>query len=150
MPLFRKHHVRMLIAGHDHLFDHWVEWYSAGGATYRMDSLVTGGGGAPIYTYAGEPDLRAYIAAGARENVRVEHLMKPGSTQEENPHHFVVVQVDGDRLSLEVVGVGPGSVHAVSRRAIEDRSQRGIVVGQSPAVNGGPRSSPRSTLNASR
>jgi len=108
MPLFRKHHVRMLIAGHDHLFDHWVEWYSDGGATYRMDNLVTGGGGAPIYTYAGEPDLRAYIAAGARENIRVEHLMKPGSTPEENPHHFIVVQVDGDRLSLEVVGVGPG------------------------------------------
>jgi hypothetical protein len=98
----------MLIAGHDHLFDHWVEWYSDDGATYRMDNLVTGGGGAPIYTYAGEPDLRAYIAAGARENIRVEHLMKPGSIPEENPHHFIVVQVDGDRLSLEVVGVGPG------------------------------------------
>jgi Calcineurin-like phosphoesterase len=109
MPLFRKHHVRMLIAGHDHLFDHWVEWYSDGGATYRIDSLVTGGGGAPIYTYAGEPDLRTYVAAGVRENVRVEHLMKPGSTPEENPHHFVVVQVDGDRLSLEVVGVGPAA-----------------------------------------
>jgi hypothetical protein len=40
--------------------------------------------------------------------VRVEHLMKPGSTPEENPHHFIVVQVDGDRLSLEVVSVGPG------------------------------------------
>jgi hypothetical protein len=109
MPLFRKYQVRMLIAGHDHLFDHWVEWYSAGGSTHRMDTLVTGGGGAPIYTYAGEPDLRAYTTAGARENVRVEHLMKPGSTPEENPHHFVVVQVDGDRLSLEVVGVGPAA-----------------------------------------
>ena len=32
--------------------------------------------------------------------------MKPGSTPAENPHHFVVVQVDGDRLSLEVVGAG--------------------------------------------
>ena len=106
MPLFRKHHVRMLIAGHDHLFDHWVERYSSGGSTYRMDTLVTGGGGAPIYTYVGEPDLRPYIAAGAPENVRVEHLMKPGSTQEENPHHFVVVQVDGDKLSVEVVGSG--------------------------------------------
>ena len=26
-PLFRKHHVRMIIAGHDHLLDHWVERY---------------------------------------------------------------------------------------------------------------------------
>jgi hypothetical protein len=37
----------------------------------------------------------------------MEHLTKPGATPEENPNHFVVVQVDGDRLSLEVVGVGP-------------------------------------------
>jgi len=24
----------------------------------------------------------------------------------DNPHHFVIVQVDGDRLSLEVVAIG--------------------------------------------
>jgi hypothetical protein len=107
MPLFRNHHVTMTIAGHDHLLDHWVERYSSGGTTFRMDAIVTGGGGAPSYRYAGEPDLRAYTTAAANEDVRVEHLLKPGSTPEENPHHFIVVQVDGDRLSLEVVGVGP-------------------------------------------
>jgi hypothetical protein len=108
MPLFRKHHVTMTIAGHDHLLDHWVERYSSGGTTFRMDAIVTGGGGAPSYRYAGEPDLRAYTTAAAKENVRVEHVMRPGSAPEENPHHFIVVQVDGDRLSLEVVSVGPG------------------------------------------
>ena len=107
MPLFRKHHVRLAIAGHDHLFDHWVEWYSSDGVVHRIDQLVTGGGGAPPYTYVGEPDLRAYLAAGAAEHVRVEHLMRPGSVPDENPHHFVVIQVDGDRLSLEVIGTGP-------------------------------------------
>jgi hypothetical protein len=105
-PLFRKHHVRMTIAGHDHLLDHWVERYTDRGMTYRRDDVVTGGGGAPIYTYTGEPDLSAYCAAGAGENVRVEHLIKPGRTREENPHHFLVLQVDGDRLSLEVEAIG--------------------------------------------
>jgi len=107
VPLFRKHHLSLIIAGHDHLYDHFVEHYVDNGVTYRMDSLVTGGGGAPIYTYVGEPDLRGYIAANAAAGVRVDHLMKPGATQDENPHHFVVVQVDGDRLSLEVIGTGP-------------------------------------------
>jgi hypothetical protein len=125
MPLFRKHHVRMLIAGHDHLFDHWVERYGRGGATYRMDCLVTGGGGAPKYGYAGEPDLGAYLAANAAEQVRIEHLTKPGPPAD-NAHHFVVVQVDGDRLSLEVVGTdtdayrpypGPRSTVALSDRS---------------------------------
>jgi hypothetical protein len=97
----------MIIAGHDHLYDHWVERYTDNGVTYRMDDLVTGGGGAPIYVYNGEPDLQTYLTAGAAQQVRVEHLMKPGTTTAENPHHFVVVQVDGDRLSLEVIGTGP-------------------------------------------
>ena len=105
-PLFRRHHVRMTISGHDHLYDHWIERYVNGGQTYRTDHLVTGSGGAPIYVYRGEPEVAAYLAAGAQENVRLQHLAKPGATPAENPHHFVVVQVDGDRLSLEVVGIG--------------------------------------------
>jgi calcineurin-like phosphoesterase family protein len=104
-PLFRRHHVRMTITGHDHLLDHWVQRYDEKGTTYRMDDIVTGGGGAPIYSYSGEPDLQAYLAAGSASALRVEHLMKPGPTITDNPHHFVVVQVDGDRLSLEVVGI---------------------------------------------
>jgi hypothetical protein len=32
--------------------------------------------------------------------------MKPGATPADNPNHFVLVQVDGDRLSLEVIGIG--------------------------------------------
>jgi 3',5'-cyclic AMP phosphodiesterase CpdA len=107
MPLFRKHHVRMTICGHDHLLDHFVERYEDGGKAYRMDDLVSGGGGAPTYTYKGEPNLRAYLDNGAAQQVRVEHLIRPGATAIENPNHFVVIRVDGDRLSLEVIGSGP-------------------------------------------
>jgi len=44
--------------------------------------------------------------ANAGHGLRVDHLVKPG-TANENPHHFVVIQVDGDRLSVEVVGTAP-------------------------------------------
>jgi len=103
MPLFRKHRVRMIVAGHDHLLDHFVERYSDASGEHRLDQIVTGGGGAPIYTYRGEPDLKEYLAAGAADKVRVEHLIRPGPEQADNPHHFVVVLVDGERLSLEVI-----------------------------------------------
>ena len=103
MPLFRKHRVRLIIAGHDHLLDHFVERYSDSTGEHRLDQIVTGGGGAPIYTYRGEPDLREYLAAGAADKVSVEHLMRPGRDEKDNPHHFVVVRVDGERLSLEVI-----------------------------------------------
>ena len=46
------------------------------------------------------------MAANAAQNVRVEHLTRPGAAAD-NPHHFVVIRVDGDRLSLEVIGTGP-------------------------------------------
>jgi hypothetical protein len=125
MPLFRKHHVRLIVTGHDHLFDHFVERYDEQGVTYRLDTIVTGGGGAPTYTYAGEPDLRAYLREGAAANVRVEHAMKPGLTIPDNPHHFVVIQVDGDKLSLEVIAAGgvpyapyPGGLSQIS---LEDK-----------------------------
>jgi hypothetical protein len=107
MPLFRKHHVRMTIAGHDHLLDHWVESYEDAGKSYRMDHVVTGGGGAPTYVYNGDPDVHAYERTYAAQKVRVDHLMKPGERNIDNPHHFVLIQVDGDKLFLEVFGTGP-------------------------------------------
>jgi 3',5'-cyclic AMP phosphodiesterase CpdA len=103
MPLFRKHHVRLLLAGHDHLFDHWVERYTDGDKSYRLDQIVSGGGGAPSYIYTGEPDLKDYLAAGAEQNVRLEHLAHPEAEVGANPNHFIVIQVDGEKLAVEVV-----------------------------------------------
>ena len=124
MPMFRRHHVDLIVVGHEHLFEHWTERYVADGRRYRIDQLVTGGGGAPIYVYNGEPDLSTYQASYATERVAVEHVAKPGSTAADNPHHFVVIQVDGDRLSVEVVGSGAvfAPYNGRSRIDLADRS----------------------------
>lgn len=106
MPLFRKHHVRATLTGHDHLLDHWIERYEDDGKPYRMDDVLSGGGSAPTYTYKGEPNLKAYLDNGAAQNVRVEHLIRPGATIADNPNHFLIIRVDGDQLSLEVIGAG--------------------------------------------
>lgn len=119
LPLFRKHHVRMTLCGHDHLLDHFVERYEDRGAAYRMDHLVTGGGGAPTYTYRGEPDLEMYLQQNAAQRVRVEHLAKPGPSIADNPHHFVVVRVDGTKLSLEVVAADATPFLPYGRRRVE-------------------------------
>lgn len=110
LPLFRHHHVAVLFTGHEHFFEHWVERYEDGtGRKYRLDQVVTGGGGAPLYAYQGEPDLRDYLKANAAEKVTMEHLVKPGPERGDNPHHYVLVQVDGDRIHLEVIGIEWGS-----------------------------------------
>jgi hypothetical protein len=119
LPLFHRHHVRMTIAGHDHLLDHFVEHYEDRGRTYRMDHLVSGGGGAPTYTYRGEPDLEPYLTANATGHTRIEHVLKPGPTVEDNPPHFVIVRVDGNRLSLEVVGAGPSPYRPYGRQMMD-------------------------------
>jgi len=108
MPLFRAHHVRAVFSGHEHLFEHFVERYTDAAGPHRMDLVVTGGGGAPLYTYQGEPDLGEYLKAGESNKVSVEHLAKPGMERGASPYHFLVIRVDGEALDLEVVGVDWG------------------------------------------
>ena len=108
MPLFRQHHVRIVFSGHDHLFEHWVERYRDSAGAHRLDQIVTGGGGAPPYGYAGEPDLREYAGEAGAEQLSVEHLVRPSADARKNPLHFVVVSVNGPDIRVEVVGVDRG------------------------------------------
>lgn len=109
MPLFRRHRVGILFSGHEHLFEHWVERYEdTAGHKLRLDHIVTGGGGAPLYSYRGEPDLREYLKTNAAEKVSLDHVVRPGMNPGDNPYHYLLVQVNGDRISLEVIGIDWG------------------------------------------
>ncbi len=109
MPLFNTHHVRAVFSGHEHLFEHWVEHYIDTSGPHRMDLVVSGGGGAPIYTYSGEPNLRDYLKANEANKVTLQHLVKPAVERGSNPYHFVIVRVDGEKLDMEVISVDWGS-----------------------------------------
>jgi hypothetical protein len=108
MPLFNAHHVRAIFSGHEHLFEHWVEHYTDASGAHRMDLVVSGGGGAPIYPYMGEPDLRDYLKANEANKVTLEHVVKPGNSDSPTPYHYVLVRVDGGKLDLQVIGVDWG------------------------------------------
>src|SRR5215831_2248002 len=109
MPLFHENHVRLVFSGHEHLFEHWVERYSDASGTHRMDLVVSGGGGAPIYTYTGEPNLDDYLKENAQIKARLEHLVRPSIDRGSNPYHYLIVHVDGEKLDLEVNSVDWGS-----------------------------------------
>ncbi len=125
LPLFRKHHVRMTIAGHEHFLEHWIEHYQDGGATWRMDHLVTGGGGAPTYVFNALPDTTLFDAMAAPQHVEVEPVVLPGGSQADNPHHFVIVEVDRDRVWLRVVAEGgvPYEPYGVPRYELSDSAR---------------------------
>ena len=108
MPLFRKHHVKVFFNGHDHFFEHWVERYEDSAGKHRLDHVLTGGGGAPLYAYAGDPDTRDYVKAYAAEKVSLDRIAKPGYEPGMNAYHYVLVQVDGEKIKLEVIGVDWG------------------------------------------
>jgi len=115
MPLFNAQRVRVVFSGHEHLFEHWVEHYTDTSGTHRMDLVVSGGGGAPIYTYSGEPDLSEYLKANEANEVVLDHLVRPGVERGSNPYHYVLVRVDGDKLDLQVISVDWGAGFAPYR-----------------------------------
>ena len=115
MPLLNANHVRILFSGHEHLFEHWVERYSDTAGLHRMDLIVSGGGGAPIYAYSGEPDVSEYLKANAASHVTLEHLVKPSVDRGLNPYHYLIVRVDGENLNVEVFSVDWGSGYAPYR-----------------------------------
>jgi hypothetical protein len=108
MPLFRAHHVRAVFSGHEHLFEHWVEHYTDASGRHRMDLIVSGGGGAPIYTYTGEPKLEEYLKANEGSKVELKHLVKPSVDAGLNPYHYLLVRVDGENLDMQVISVDWG------------------------------------------
>ena len=109
VPLFRRHRAAILFSGHEHLFEHWVERYEdSQGGKHRLDHITTGGGGAPLYFYRGEPDLREYLKTNEADTVSLDHVVRPGMDPGDNPYHYLLVQVDGDRIRVEVVGVDWG------------------------------------------
>jgi 3',5'-cyclic AMP phosphodiesterase CpdA len=105
MPLFRTHHVAAVLGGHDHEFEHYVEHYTDNTGVHRMDLIISAGGGAPLYAYSGEPDTADYLAAGASAKVQLDHIVKPFPVAADNKFHYTILRVDGNKLSIEVVGL---------------------------------------------
>jgi hypothetical protein len=112
MPLFRQHHVTAVISGHEHFFEHWAERYTDASGEHRMDLIVSGGAGAPSYVFRSLPETKTYIDASPDSKIKLEQLVQPGAVQGSNPNHYLIVNVDGDKVSMEVVAPGAATPYA--------------------------------------
>ena len=106
MPLFRQFHVDAVLSGHEHLMDHFIEFYRDETGEHRMDLVTSGGGGAPTMVYTAEPDTSVYVQQNTDKQVRLEHLSRPGREVAQNPNHYLLIRVDGDSVELEVIALG--------------------------------------------
>ncbi|MFO7900450.1 MAG: metallophosphoesterase family protein [Planctomycetota bacterium] len=82
LPIFRKHGVDLILCGHSHSYQRFVPLYETGvNETHPITHVVTGGGGARLHDLERHP----YLAAGRLD------------------HHYLVVQVDGAKLSARAL-----------------------------------------------
>src|SRR5262249_8592892 len=102
MPLFHKHHVKIYFTGHDHTFEHWVEHYVDEAGEHRLGQIITGRG------TAAPPRAITYNKDNADLKLTLDRIAKPAYEPGMGAYHYVLVKVDGDRLSLEVIGVDWG------------------------------------------
>ena len=65
--------------------------------------------GALHCTVRGDPETADYLKAYKDEKVALERIVKPGPNPSDNPYHYVIVEVDGDKLKVDVIGVDWGS-----------------------------------------
>ena len=52
--------------------------------------------------------MAAYIANADDAHVRLEHLVRPDPAPKFDLYHFLVFHVDGERISVEYVGLPSG------------------------------------------
>lgn len=89
LPLIEKYKVAAVFNGHDHAYQHFLK----DGVHY----IVTGGGGAPLYTLDAPP---------------------PGITQKiESTEHFVTVKVEGKTAHIEAIALDGHKIDVIDLKA---------------------------------
>ena len=89
--LLKKHHVDLVISGHDHIYER--------GASDGMPYLVSGGGGAPLYKFE-------HDAPGSKKRESVHHVIAAEGTQAKLA--FTVTRLSGSVLERCALVKGKG------------------------------------------
>jgi len=116
IDLFFKENVQLLMAGHEHLYQHNTialrnDNRTATGTASETDGgspvihmLITSGGGAPIRSLPGEDEIQQRLESFRREGIVVENVANHLF------HHYSIVEVDeagSKKLVISTVGIDP-------------------------------------------
>jgi len=99
VPIFDKHHVDVVFNGHNHFYERFKPLKGGGGGDQGKENpdgtvyVITGGAGAITFDIAGDFfDIMALICGTAT-----------GSTVCDGRHHFVKVDIDGNKASFSAI-----------------------------------------------
>jgi len=108
LDLFFEEGVQLLMAGHEHLYQHNTikrigDGGDAGGRKI-IHMLITSGGGAPIRSLPGEDEIQGRLDSYRDEGFEVRNVANFFV------HHYSIVEVDTAGLTVNTVGVDPDTV----------------------------------------
>ncbi|MCH7818591.1 MAG: metallophosphoesterase [Candidatus Marinimicrobia bacterium] len=102
--LFQKHKVQLIIAGHEHYYEHNVLKYVSEGKNYNMHVLVTGGGGTPIRPLVSLSKVNKWLDEDMQEGYEVEMVNRA------EEYHYCIISVTENGINIEVVKVDDGEI----------------------------------------
>ena len=100
--LFKKYNVQLIIAGHEHYYEHNVLNYIQEDKSYKMHIVVTGGGGTLIRPLVSMSKVNEWLDEDAQDGYQVNMVSRAAE------YHYCIVSVTENGINIEVIKVEEG------------------------------------------
>jgi len=102
--LFKEYKVQLIIAGHEHYYEHNVLKFVSEGKNYDMHVLVTGGGGTPLRPLVSMSKVNKWLDRDKHNGYEVEMVNRA------EEYHYCIVSVNENGINVKVVKVDDGEI----------------------------------------
>ena len=100
--LFKEYKVQLIIAGHEHYYEHNVLKFVSEGKDHNMHILVTGGGGTPLRSLVSLRKVNNWLDRDMLDGYEVDMVNRA------EEYHYCIVSVSENGINIEVVSVEGG------------------------------------------
>lgn len=151
VPVFDKHHVDVVFAGHNHFYERFAPMKGGGGnptsnpvsdPSQGTIYVITGGAGA--FTYD-KIDLGFVTIDPMQDLVCAGPNQAPGSIVCSGKHHYVTVSIDGGKMTADVIATAaqnftndPGNIEIIDTFSITKAAPTASGCGEEPGPIDGP------------
>ena len=102
--LFKEYNVQLIIAGHEHYYEHNVLKYLKDGKNYNMHIVVSGGGGTPVRPLVSLSKVNKWLDRDTQDGYEVDMVNRA------EEYHYCIVSVSENGINIEVVKVEDGEI----------------------------------------